>query len=615
MSNTNLPINSLEYDEIRDNLISFLQNQKDQDNNPVYQDYDFQASGISTLLNLLSYNTHYIGYYVKMMLNESFVDSAVKRESLFSKAKLTGYVPRGKTSSRIDTILTIDIDLDPDPSVEPSSQRILIPKGTSFTSTNSAFDQRSFYVVEDTYITNRTLDGTVATYTSDPITVYEGAFRTWSFKVDYTLLNQRYILAQENIDIDTLRVSVTPDGSETSEEYLLADNLFEVTATDKVYYISTNELGLFEIIFGNGIFGYAPTNGSKVTSSFMISNGDSGNGCRTLTFQAPTTIVPTEFSVGNWEDFSVAVYPEDAVSNGGLDGETVDQLRFNIPHHNRRQQRLVTAEDYRSHLLDRYRNIDSVNVWGGEDHNIKDYGKIYISIKPKYADKLTATAKRDIEAMLLQNVGVVGMQPVFIDPEFINVEVEVVGRVNLSSTQKSIGEIERDIAETVANYNTNTLNVFSNFLSDVKMLELVIDQNPSLTTAFSRKVITKDLQFIYASGVENSIYFGNPLLPGVRSSAFLYGTVECYYADDTDGYLYIYKSSTGTKFVATQQGRVDYESGTIYFTFPTFATMVDNDFGTAGQINFRANPVDPDINTLLQNIVRITKIDVSLSDQ
>lgn len=358
-----LPINSLDYPEIRNNLVSFLQGQVDANGNPVYQDFDFQASGISTLVNLLSYNTHYIGYYVKMLLNESFIDSAIKRESLLSKAKLTGYLPRGRTSARADISLTIDINTNDPDQYEPSSKSILIPRGTSFSGVNNDQDQRIFYTVDDIFIKN--IDYTsppTATYSSDTFTVYEGKLQEWKFRIDSTLLNQRYVIQDKNVDVDTIRMLVVPDGSSSGDEYFLAKDVFDITPTSKVYYLTTQEEGYFEIIFGNDVFGKLPANRSVVYVYYIASNGESGNGCKKFRFNKPSQDIPTENNIGNWEDFEV-VTASGTISSGGCEAETVDSLRFTIPHHYKRQNRIVTADDFKTIVVSEFRNIDSINVW------------------------------------------------------------------------------------------------------------------------------------------------------------------------------------------------------------------------------------------------------------
>lgn len=609
-----LTINSLDYPEIRDNLVSFLQSQLDSAGNPIYQDFDFQASGISTLINLLSYNTHYIGYYIKMLLNESFIDSAVKRESLLSKAKLSGYVPRGKTSARADIKLSINIDVSNSEQYEPSSKSILIPRGTSFSGVNNDQDQRVFYTVDDLFIKN--IDNSlypIINYISDTFTIYEGKLQEWKFKIDTSLLNQRYIIQDKSIDIDTIRMIIIPDGLITGDEYFLASNVFDVTSTSKVFYLTTQEDGFYEIIFGNNIFGKSPSNKSIVYLYYISSNGESGNGCKKFQFNKPSQDIPTENNIGNWEDFNV-ITETGTISSGGCEPETVDSLRFTIPHHNRRQHRIVTSDDYKSIIISEFRNIDSINVWGGENNIHKDYGKIYISVKPKFSDKLTLTAKKDIQSRLLSKYCVVGMQPVFIDPEFINVELTVYGKVESKRTNKTFGQIEKDIIFEIQDYNSNQLNVFDNFLSDVTLLNNIKSKVTSLKSCYSKKTINKDQDIIYKSEIENEMYIGNSIENGIKSSLFNYGTSVCYFADDSDGNVFIYKESDNQKLLVKSFGRVDYTNGIIYYQFPVYGTLVQNNYGSSGTINFTMTPTNPDIETYLQNIVRITKIRVILSN-
>jgi len=609
-----LTINSLDYPEIRDNLVSFLQSQLDSAGNPIYQDFDFQASGISTLINLLSYNTHYIGYYIKMLLNESFIDSAVKRESLLSKAKLSGYIPRGKTSARADIKLSINIDVSNSEQYEPSSKSILIPRGTSFSGVNNDQDQRVFYTVDDLFIKN--IDNSlypIINYTSDTFTIYEGKLQEWKFKIDTSLLNQRYIIQDKSIDIDTIRMIIIPDGLITGDEYFLASNVFDVTSTSKVFYLTTQEDGFYEIIFGNNIFGKSPSNKSIVYLYYISSNGESGNGCKKFQFNKPSQDIPTENNIGNWEDFNV-ITETGTISSGGCEPETVDSLRFTIPHHNRRQNRIVTSDDYKSIIISEFRNIDSINVWGGENNIHKDYGKIYISVKPKFSDKLTLTAKKDIQSRLLSKYCVVGMQPVFIDPEFINVELTVYGKVESKRTNKTFGQIEKDIIFEIQDYNSNQLNVFDNFLSDVTLLNNIKSKVTSLKSCYSKKTINKDQDIIYKSEIENEMYIGNSIENGIKSSLFNYGTSVCYFADDSNGNVFIYKESDNQKLLVKSFGRVDYTNGIIYYQFPVYGTLVQNNYGSSGTINFTMTPTNPDIETYLQNIVRITKIRVILSN-
>lgn len=613
---TELPINSLDYPEIRANLIKFLEEQTGSDGAPIYQDYNFQSSGISSLLNLLSYNTHYIGYYVKMLLNESFIDSAVKKESLYSKAKLTGYVPRGYTAARADVQLQIDIDLNNPAHYEPMSRSILIPKGTSFNGQNTQLDQRVFFTIDDTFITSVDYSTPgIARYTSETLVIYEGRWQEWKFKIDSTLLNQRYVIRDKFVDVDTIRVLVVPDGQTSGQIYKLASgvDVFGVDETSPVYYLSTQEEGYFEIVFSNGTFGKAPENNATVYVHYISTKGDSGNGCKKFHFNAPSQDIPTEVNIGNWEDFIVLTEPG-TISSGGVDPESVESLRFTIPHHYRRQNRIVTADDFKAIILSEFRNIDSINVWGGEDNIHRDYGRIYISVKPKYADKLTLTAKKKIQSDLISKYCVVGMEPVFIDPEFVNIELTVYGKVESKKTNQTFGEIERVIINTILNFNSTTLNVFDNFLSDAILMNQILEAVPALKSCYSTKQLNKDQLIIYDAEIENSCLIGNPIENGIKSTTFVYGVDTCYFADDLAGLIYIYKSSDNTKLLPKSFGRVDYSKGVIYYQFPKYGVLTQNDYGTSGVINFTVTPTRPDVETYLQNIVRITKIQVVLTN-
>jgi len=299
---------------------------------------------------------------------------------------------------------------------------------------------------------------------------------------------------------------------------------------------------------------------------------------------------------------------------GGNEIETAESLRFTIPYHYRRQNRIVTVSDFKTILISEFRNIDSINVWGGESNIVKNYGKIYISIKPKFSDKLTLIAKNQIQNDLISKYCVVGMQPVFIDPEFINVEMTIYAKVDGQKTNKTFGYLEKQITDTIINYNTQSLNVFDNFLSDVTLLNQIQQNIPALKSCYSKKILTKDQTILYDSDIENYLYMGNPIQNGVTSSTFTYGNQTCYFADDANGYLYIYKLSDSLKLLEKTFGRIDYETGVIYYQYPKYARMVLNDFNTSGTITFSMIPVNPDIETFLQNIVRITKIRVVLSN-
>lgn len=597
------PINGLDFDEIKANFIEFLK--QDQS----YKDYNFDASGISSLINIFAYNAHYIGYYVKMLLNESFLDSATQRESLLSKSKLNGYIPRGVRSARARVILTSGVQISQD----PESRSVIIPRGSYFSGTNTNNDGRSFYVIDDVISYTReeyTSDnGPMVRYISPEFTVYEGVLRKWRFVVNSADLAQRFIIKDKTIDIDTLRVNVYNDSnSQEKREFALASNLFDLQPLSEVFYISTNEEGFYEIFFGNNQFGTKLGHGNVVEAIYLSSKGETGNGCKSMTYVQPPQTQENINTTAFFTDFTTVVTE---VSNGGMNEETIEDLRFNIPHHYRRQNRIVTESDYRSVLLSEFRNIDSINVWGGEKNHIREYGTVFISVKPKHGLKLSGSAREDIER-ILSKYSVIGMQPKIVDPEYLNLDVNLFVKYNPTKTVKSIGEIEKYVYDKAVTYGEQKLDRFEAGLSEVDFLDFIRSDEPSITRIYSTKSMFKTLVFTYRASTEHVVIFGNQIMPGtLKSSGFMFGQNKSNISDDQQGNLWV---MTGNKSLLNKPiGSIDYEKGIIRLVLD-IDIVSDTDFnGIQGLIKFTANPKLADVETYLNNIIIFNSIKVNVA--
>lgn len=584
----NLPLKSLDFNDLKNAFKEFLKDK------PEYKDFNFEASGISTLLNIFAYNTHINGFYTKMTLDESFIDSAHTRQALLSHAKRTGYIPRGKRSSRADVILSILVD------EMPPSKSLTVQRGSSFSSVNNAQDQRTFFNVDDVILEQfeNVIEGGIPKikFTSQPFTIYEGSRETYRFVVDASDISQRFVIRDADIDIDTLRVDVYDAvGSVQKTEFKRAQDIFELESDSNVYFITTNEEGLFQIFFGDGTFGVKLENGNMIETSFVSTNGETGNGAKDFTFNPNS---------GNFEDHEVETV---SISSGGMEEETIESLRFTIPHHYRRQNRIVTESDYRSVLLSEFRNIDSINVWGGEKNSQREYGKVFVSIKPKLADSLTASARNEIKNAVVEKYGVVGVEVLFVDPDFIDVDVVVKARIDYKKTNRTKGQIESLIIERVQQYNDDNLNRFDTILSDLSMLDYVRGDETFFISLYSSKVLRKQYKLMHGSTTTNEIVFGNELEKEIVSSDFVYGGKTCQFRDE-NGLIYIYDKSTSKKFLERSFGTVNYTNGYISFTIPTTARIVGYETETTGMIEFTVTPVSPDIDTNLNNIVRISQI-------
>lgn len=596
-------INGLDFEEIKKNFIEFLK--KDQ----AYKDYNFEASGINSLLNIFAYNAHYIGFYVKMLLNESFIDSAMKRETLLSKAKLNGYIPKNVRSSRAKIKLSCAVEINQD----PESKSVIIPRGSHFTGTNTNKDGRSFYVIDDVICYDREeYEGNgkqYVKYTSPEFLVYEGSLKKWRFIVDSRDAFQRFVIKDKSIDIDTLRINVYDDEFSTNKkEFILARDLFKITPSSNVFYVSTNEDGFYEIFFGNNQFGKKLDHGNLVEAVYISSSGESGNGCKSMVYVKPPQSDITRYTTAFFDIFDVKVIEP---SHGGLGEETIEELRFNIPHHFRRQNRIVTESDFKSILLSEFRNIDSINVWGGEKNHIRKYGSVFICIKPKYGLKLTGSARREIEK-ILEKYSVIGMKPIIVDPDYLFLDVKIVVKFDPSKTSKSVGEIEKYVHLKAVEYGQNKLDRFDSGLSEVDFLDYIRKGEPSIIRIYSIKTMTKEMMLKYRDSTEHVIFFGNKIIPNsLKSSKFKYGKHNCEIRDEK-GSLFILDEN-GKKVLEKPLGTIDYEKGIIKIIIDLDIVSEYDYDGILGKIKFTAKPELDDIETFENNILLFNTIEVKAS--
>lgn len=584
----NLPVQSLDFDAIKSNLKEFLRG------NELYKDFNFEASGISTLINILSYQTHYIGYFVKMLLDEAFIDSAHTKQALLSHAKRESYIPKGKRSAQAEVILHAHTTLEN----EPLSRSFEIRRGDKFNSANSQQDMRVFNVLDGSIAYTRLVDGDNVTYVSDVIRIYEGTIRTWNFVVDSSVINQKFVIKDADCDVDTLRVRVRENTSSTDyTEFKLASDIADLNPESNSYFVSTDENGYYQIFFGGGVFGVDLDNGNSIEVTYISTNGESGNGAKEFTF-APQL-------ASNLYTYTVETTSS---ASGGAEPQTLEELRFAIPNHVRRQNRILTANDAREYLLTEYRNIDSINVWGGETNSRRDYGKLFVSIKPKHSDRLTALSKTQIRDEIIKR-GYAGIDVVFFDPDFINTDLTLVVKLDMRKTNKSQPEVYNAIRGRAALYNATFLSKFDNNLSDIDMLNFIKQDNPAITSIFSKKVLFKNHNHLHNSSTTNEVAFSNELVPGtVFSDYIVYGPSPVSIRDDGKGSLHLLN---GEAVLVRNIGTVDYSSGFIAYSLPIAARVQGFETSTFGVLKFTATPVEPDIKSSENNIVRIATIKVT----
>ena len=374
----NTKITELDFDSIKANLKAFLQA------NPEFSDYNFEGSALSLLLDLLAVNTHYMGFYANMQANEPFLDTAVKRSSVVSIAKHLGYTPRSAIGSRalVDIEAIITVDDTPPPGITLPAYTVF---GSSGLNTSSSF---VFYNEEEA-VTSADEDGR---YWFRNVYIKEGSIAQTRFRVDTSNEDQTFVIPNSRIDTSSLRVTVQNSSTDTTQfVYNPATDYTQVAGTDLVYFLQEVDGEKFEIYFGDDNVGKAVADGNIIICEYLVVAGDVPNGLSSFSVQG--TLPATDDSN---QTFAARVTTIEAAA-GGSEIETTDSIRFYAPKSWTSQNRLVTKDDYTHYILNNLPNVESVSVWGGEDHVPPTYGKVFISLKPLSGFKFSDTAKKNFE--------------------------------------------------------------------------------------------------------------------------------------------------------------------------------------------------------------------------
>ena len=456
---SNLNVTELDFADIKQNLKNFLKQQNE------FNDYDFEGSGLSVLLDVLAYNTHYNALNAHYSLNESFLDSAQIRGNVVTRAKLLGYVPRSVLAPRAQVNLVVDVSGEV--GVKPSV--LSLPRGTKL---NTVVEGEEFqYVVLETQQAN--LVGN--TYTFSNAVIAEGTVRTLKYRVDNDIENQKFQLSDFNADTSSLRVRVQENEESTGFDiYTKFESLKNVDASSKVYYLQENASEYYEVFFGDGVTGFKPSNNNVVTLDYIITEGVESNGANTFSM------------VDNIGGFSNITVTTAVNASGGAEQETLESIRFNAPLTFTTQNRAVTSEDYAAIIKKEFSNIDSISTWGGEDNDPPDYGRVYIAIKPLLSETLSAAEKTDITGAILKGKNVVSITPQIVDPNFTYLEIDAAFKYNPNLTDRSSVELQSVVRDTISDYNFNNLNKFDGVFRHSQLTRAIDSSDPAVLNTVVR---------------------------------------------------------------------------------------------------------------------------------
>ena len=556
---------NLDFDQIKTSLRDYLRA------NSNFTDYDFEGSNLSTILDVLAYNTYITSYNANMVANEVFIDSATLRENVVALARNIGYIPR----SRKAALATVSFFVDTS-NITPMPSTITLKKGV-VASTSGSFGNQSFIfsILDDITVP---VVNNIASFTD--IKIYEGVLLTNNFINDSNNPNQRFILPNSGIDTSLISVRVKESVAATSSsKYTLQDSVFNVNKDSKVYYLQEIEDERYELIFGDGIlFGKKLENNNYVQVDYIVSNGDSGNGINQFTFAGRLSY--TRNSIEYTVTSGISLLSTGVSSQGGENIESIDSIKKYAPRIYSSQNRALSANDYEALIPAKiYPETESISVFGGEELNPPQYGKVFISIKPRNGDFLPNLIKENIKRDL-KKYTVAGIVPEILDLKYLYIEVasNVYYNTNLSPSSSYVSSLIQNNANKYA--ESTELNKYGARFKYSKFLKIIDDSHESITSNITTLQIRRDLRVALNTFAEYQIGFGNAFhiksLDGfnIKSSEFRISDFqEPVYLSDipdsnrTTGSIFLFTvpnvNSTSSTILKRNVGYINYEKGII----------------------------------------------------
>ena len=595
-NDTRLTVTEFDFDDVKSNLKTFLKSQTE------FTDYDFEGSGMNILLDVLAYNTHYLGFNANMLANEMFLDSASLRSSVVSHAKTLGYEPTSATAPKA----LVDVTLN-----TTGVATATLSAGTVFTSTVDEVDYQ-FVTIADVTKSNT---GAGIPFTN--IDIYEGTYVTTRYTVDSSDVDQRFLLPDNRSDTSTLTVKVqTSSADTTTTTYTKATDITQVSSSSYSYFLQEVESGKFEIYFGDGVIGTALSDDNIVILQYVVTNKAGANGA---------SIFANSGAIATVTDVSVSTVGS---ASGGAEPESISSIKYNAPLDYAAQGRCVTAEDYKLYAKKLFTNTESVQVWGGE-HGSYDtslgvtdtavYGKVYISIKSTTGNDLTTTEKTQLVTDLAPYT-VASITPVIVDPETTYLILTIKFKYDSSATTSITADLETSVTSTLTTYNTDNLKQFGSMFRHSQLTGQIDDTDTAILSNVTNISIgkfftpTTTASTAYTVDFNNAFYnphSGHNATAGgvIASTGFKISgdtTNEMFFDDDGEGNLRLYYVVAGVRVYQDETaGTVAYSTGKISINGIYITDVSDVDGETSTEIRVTATPDSKDIVPVRNQLLEI----------
>tara|TARA_B100000214_G_scaffold88352_1_gene60783 strand:- start:225 stop:2030 length:1806 start_codon:yes stop_codon:yes gene_type:complete len=573
-------LNNLDFLDIKVALKDYMRAQSD------FTDYDFEGSALSNILDVLAYNTYYTAFNTNMVVNEMYLDSATLRDNVVSLAKQLGYTPKSITAPKasVDMALTFT-------GTSPST--VTIKAGSGFV-TNYDGSLYRFVLRDDNKVE---VANNVATFSAIPI--YEGSYISTATTIDTSIKDQRFYLDNAGIDTTTVKVRVFKAINSTIfDDYTAANNILDIGAADKVFFLSEKEDERYELFFGDGVLGKKLEDGNVVEISYIVTNGDATNGAKTFTFNG---VMQDENNANVALPYTVTSLTTVSNASGGAPIETIDKIKFNAPKYYGSQNRAVTGNDYKAIVRNLYPAVSDIIVFGGEEQEPPAYGKVFLSVKPTEAAALSSFTKNELTSEL-KKYTVASIRPEFVDPSILFLELTSNIYFNGTKTKMLPTEVASKVATAITEYlKTSGTEKFNGKFRYSKFIGVIDNTDRAINSNDTDVTMRKDFIAQINASSYYEVCYGNPFLidcnnPVVWSTGmtvFEYPTYTSY-LEDRNGKLVLYRldSITGEKILLNDSvGTVDYTKGEITMNDFTIlkGTFSDN------RIELRVKPANKDI--------------------
>lgn len=592
-----LNVSDSDFEDIVQNLKDYL---KGQDK---FKDYDFEGSNMSILIDLLAYASHISAFNTNLVASELFLDSAQLRKNVVSRAKDLGFTPASETAAKAKIQMTINNVRNAD-GTYPTPNDMTLLRGAIF---QTVYDgsNKNFVVSSSVKPTQET-----DKFFYDSIDLIQGTYVTDTYIYDNQIQNIKFVLSNRRADKSTIRVTVTSNG--TAAAYDLSTDVSTITTTSKVFYTQENEEGHIEIYFGDGVLGKALLDGDQIDITYIVVDEDHGNGANIF------------YQVSGVSGYTTSDIITLQAAQGGGERESIDSIKFKANKYYTSQNRLVTLNDYKAKVSEYYPNADAVAVWGGEDNDPPEYGKVFLAIKPINSDYLTAEEKRVIISNL-RKLNMITVRPEIVDPQIVKILVSTTFKYNPSLTQLSKGELETLVTNSILDFDSSNLNNFDAIFRHSKLVRAIDDTDSSVLSNITNIRLRKQSSVKIGENKGFIVDFGNTLYnPHAGHNAAAGGiltttgflldgdTKSFFFDDDGNGKIRrFYVSNSVRIYTDNEAGTIEYSTGKITIDALTIASTANSN----KSIDFTVIPSSYDVVATRGSLIDISSENISVKGE